>query len=232
MRNIFSTLALLMLTVSFVQAQTKTGPSKPKSFMFSAQGGWGYRFGQSEDGLPSGLKDHVDALRSGLALHLEAGYFFNADNAITLSWDGFSSSNNSGNFLTPAPNGQSVSTRVNTEDRINIYMANWLSYFNLGRESKARVFGQAGVGLATIRSENDFIFNDISNPATITGNGLAYNLGLGLDISVARNLAIVGHVNYMAANAKVESNDVPLGTDNERERLNQLRLMAGLRFRL
>jgi hypothetical protein len=36
----------------------------------------------------------------------------------------------------------------------------------------------------------------------------------------------------MAANAKVESNDVPLGTDNEREKLNQLRLMAGLRFRL
>ena len=111
-------------------------------------------------------------------------------------------------------------------------MANWLSYLNLGKKSKARVFGQAGVGLASIRSENDFIFNNISNSATITGTGFAYNLGAGLDVSVAKNIAIVGHVNYMMANAKVESDDVPLGSDNDREKLNQLRLMAGLRFRL
>lgn len=232
MRNIYSTLALLIFSVSIAHAQNANRAAKPKSFMFSAQGGWGYRMGQPEDGLPSGLKDHVDALRSGFTLNLEAGYYLNNDNAITLSWGMFSSSNNSPSFITPAPNGQSVNTRVNTEDRINIYMANWLSYLNLGRESKARVFGQAGIGLATIRSENDFIFNEISNPATITGNGFAYNIGAGLDINVAKNIAIVGHVNYMMANAKVESDDVPLGTDNDRERLNQLRLMAGLRFRL
>ena len=210
-----STLALCLCCTTILQAQTNRKSAQQQPFMFSAQAGWGYRFGNTDDGLPSGLKDHVDALRSGLALRIEAGYFIMHDNALTLTWDMFSSSNNSARFLTPGPNGQSVSSRVNTEDRINLYMANWLNYFRLGQQGKARVFGQVGIGLVSMRSENNFFFDEVSAPATLKGTGLAYGVGAGVDVKVAKNIALVGQANYIAASARPEADNMSLGDDVE-----------------
>lgn len=233
MQKIYSTLAIVILSISLVQGQTsaRSGSKQSGSFMFSAQGGWGYRFGQTEDGLPSGLEDHINALRSGLSVNVEAGYFIDPNNAITLSWGMFQGSNNSDRFLAPAPNGESVSSRVNTKDQINLYMANWLNYFNFPWEKKARLFGQVGIGLASIRSENTFFFDEVPVPVTLTGNGLAYNIGAGVDFNVARNMAIVGQANYVSGRAKVTADGTALASDDEKESVNQLRLTAGLRFR-
>lgn len=234
MRKIYSTLCtvILVCTVLDINAQTNK-PAPKKKFIFSAQGGWGQRISQTEDGLAPGLEKHVNALKGGLALDLEAGVLINPSNAITLTWGMFRASNNSDVFQTSLETGQSVSTRVNTRDNINLLMVNWLSYFNLGEQSRVRAFGQIGAGLAMYRSENEFIFGTEMLPATITGTGLATNLGAGIDYRISNSVSLVLQANYVMANPKIKVEEgIPLEGSAEKERLNQIRVLTGLRFRL
>jgi hypothetical protein len=231
MKNVCSTLLLVLITVSYAHAQSSS-TQKP-SFIFSAHGGLGYRIGNSSSGLAQGLEDHVNALRSGIALNVEAGMHINPNNAITLSWGMFSRCNNSGNFITSLENGTSASTRVNTKDMVNAYMVNWLTYTNIGGSDKARLFGQAGIGMASYRSANDFFFEGIKAPATLTGTGFASNVGAGIDLKMSRNLFLTGQLNYFMAGVTIKSEDgIALDGIDEKEKLNQLRLTVGVRYRL
>lgn len=232
MKSVYLVLSLLCLSAGALGQNKK--PARDEKFSFSAQAGLGQRVASVDETLTGELKNHANALRLGLAVHTEAGYHIDRNNVISVSWGLFSSSNESASFLMPGLPGSS-SARVNTQDRMNLFMLNFTNYFWTDPSDKFRVFGQAGIGLASYRSASEFFMGGSKVAADLNGSGFATNLGLGAEWKFSPSVALVAQANYMMSRAQMKSDDPALNAELEagdKESLNQIRATIGLRITL
>jgi hypothetical protein len=232
MKSVCLVLSLLCLSVGALGQNKKT--TAEKKFSFSLQAGLGQRVASVDETLTGELKNHANALRSGLAVQAEAGYNIDRNNVISLSWGLFSSSNESAAFLMQGLPGSSTA-RVNTQDRMNLFMLNFTNYFWTDPSDKFRVFGQAGIGLASYRSASDFFMGSSKVVADLNGSGFATNLGLGAEWKFSQSVALVGQANYVMSRVQMKADDPALNAElegSDKESLNQIRATLGLRIAL